>query len=70
MSRSEVKVISKQGWIGVDNYTGATTDLIKKEIMDTTGLTSEDFIGGAHGYSIDPSYLRYSLKTSMQKMNL
>lgn len=41
-----------------------------KEIYADTGLTANDFIGGSHGYSLDPAYLRYSLKQSLEKMNI
>jgi aryl-alcohol dehydrogenase-like predicted oxidoreductase len=70
VARQEINIISKQGWVGNDNYNQMTSDLLIKEICGETGLTSDDFIGGKHGYCLDPAYLRHSLKTSLTKMNI
>ena len=44
MDRAEVNVISKQGWIGNDSINEVPKEILVREILNTTGLRSDDFI--------------------------
>ena len=39
LGREEVEIISKQGWVGRDNFNEVDTKLLLREIMSETGLT-------------------------------
>jgi len=41
-----------------------------KEIYSETGLQENDFVPGETPYCIDPAFLKYSLQTSLTKMNI
>jgi len=70
MSRSDFCITSKQGFIGTDSFDSSSAELLVREAIDATGLKFGDFIGGQYGYCIDPAFLDYSLKRSLESLGL
>lgn len=69
LDRSEVNVVSKQGWVGNDDHNEVPNAMLVSEIIHSTGLGHDDFVLGGL-YCIDPAFLKHSLISSLKKMNL
>ena len=69
MSRSEICVTSKQGFVGQDVVDDAADIVMAREACNSTGMEMSEFINKPY-YSIDPRWLSYSFDRSLEKMNL
>lgn len=73
LSREEVFINSKQGFIGNNSYVDAPQELVLEELKQQTSLTEEDFCiidqndgsGGKEYYSLEPAFLEFSLNFSL-----
>ena len=75
MSREEVFVNSKQGWLLGNDTEEAPAALILEELLKSTNLTEEDFISEKRFnhdtfYSMHPEYLNFSLDFSLKQLGL
>ena len=74
MSREEVFVNSKQGWLLGNNTEEAPAELILEELLKSTNLTQDDFISEGTNkdmfYSLHPEYLNFSLDFSLKQLGL
>ena len=75
MSREEVFVNSKQGWLLGNVAEDVTAELMLKELLLSTNLQEEDFISegkdqATYYYSMAPEFLNFSLDYSLEKLGL
>ena len=73
LSREEVFINSKQGFIGNNSFVDAPQELVLEELKQQTSLTEDDFCildNGKAYYSLDAAFLEFSLNFSLQKLGL
>lgn len=56
--------------MGQDSNDGSEAAVMIQEACNETGLTKADFQAGRYGYSLDPAFLRFSLKRSLKRLQL
>ena len=73
MTREEVFINSKQGFIGDNDFEEAPGQLVFEELIANTSLTADDFYvldNEETYYSMHPAFLDFSLNYSLKKLQL